>query len=144
MQCKMMDLRAPCMDPEFQGMGQDPGNVPEFTIGSCNQEERLPAFALGRITGSPAGCLLSHGEVLCTSSIKRKGTAVHMQMLHHPLRGGQASGSEAGQLPHSSCSWLGRYPQSPDLSCFHPGLQHRGEEGGVREAVREARVGMCS
>ena len=52
MQCKMMDLRAPCMDPEFQGMGQGPGNVPEFTVGSCNQEERLPAFAVGRITGN--------------------------------------------------------------------------------------------
>ena len=73
MQCKMMDLRAPCMDPEFQGMGQGPGNVPEFTVGSCNQEERLPAFAVGLITGSPAGCLLSHGEVLCTSFYKRKG-----------------------------------------------------------------------
>lgn len=81
-------------------------------------------------------------------SIKGKGTAVHMQILHHPLRGGQASGSEAGQLSHSSCIWLGRYPQSPDLSCFHPGLQHRGEEGGgkgSREGGKGGNVfiGVC-
>lgn len=69
----MMDLKAPCLDPEFRGQGQGPGNVPEFSVASCNQEERLPAFALGRITGSPAGCHLSRGEVLCTSLYKRKG-----------------------------------------------------------------------
>lgn len=66
-----MDRRAPCTAPEFQGLGQGPGNIPEFSVGSCNQEERLPAFALGRNIGS-AGHLLSHGEVLCTSLYKKE------------------------------------------------------------------------
>ena len=85
-----MDLKAPCLDPEFRGQGQGPGNVPNFLLLLVTRKRGFLPLHWGVSQALLLAVTYLMEKSSALPSIKGKGTAVHMQMPHHPLRGGQA------------------------------------------------------